>query len=178
MVEFLSTAVAGVVVIDPEPVHDERGSFSRTYCRREFAAHGIGFTPVQSGASFNVLAGTLRGLHYQEAPHTEAKLVRCTAGAAFDVAVDVRRSSSTFGRWVGVELTAANGKALFIPEGFAHGFQTLVDGTEMLYLMSEFYEPDSQRGYRWDDPVLGIAWPAVTSRVISDRDRALPNLTG
>lgn len=178
MIAFQGTDLAGVLIVDPEAINDDRGSFARTYCRREFEQQGVAFVPVQSSVSFNVRAGTLRGLHYQGPPHEEAKLVRCTAGAAYDVAVDLRPGSSTHGEWVGVELSATNMRGLLIPPGVAHGFQTLADGTEMLYLISEFYEPDSQRGIRWDDPHLAIQWPKATTRVISERDRGLPLLGG
>src|SRR5581483_12346813 len=132
--------------------------------------------PVQESISFNEHVGTRRGLHYQAPPAWESKLVRCTSGAAFDVVVDVRPGSDSFGRWISAELSAKNGLSIFIPAGFAHGFQTLEDGTELLYLMSEFYDPDAQRGIRSDDPELNIGWPTVAEPVISERDRALPAL--
>ncbi|MHB8246189.1 MAG: dTDP-4-dehydrorhamnose 3,5-epimerase [Acidimicrobiales bacterium] len=177
MITFKPTLLPSVVMVDPEPVIDARGRFGRTYCLREFRDAGLAFTPVQSSSSFNLRRGTLRGLHYQATPHAEAKLVRCTMGAAFDVAVDVRPRSPTFGRWVGVELSASNRRGLFIPEGFAHGFQTLVDDTELLYLMSDFYDPESQRGVRWDDPAIGVKWPPAAERVVSRRDQTLPYLS-
>lgn len=173
---FQPTAFAGVVTIEPERIADERGWFSRIYCRREFADHGVDFDPVQESMSFNERRGTRRGLHYQAPPAWEPKLVRCTSGAAFDVVVDVRPESDFFGRWISLELSAANGRGVLIPAGFAHGFQTLEDGTELLYLMSEFYDADAQRGVRSDDPGLGIAWPEVAEPVISERDRTLPLL--
>jgi len=175
-VRFQPTAFAGVVTIEPERIADERGWFSRIYCRREFADHGVDFDPVQESMSFNERRGTRRGLHYQAPPAWEPKLVRCTSGAAFDVVVDVRPESDFFGRWISLELSAANGRGVLIPAGFAHGFQTLEDGTELLYLMSEFYDADAQRGVRSDDPGLGIAWPEVAEPVISERDRTLPLL--
>jgi dTDP-4-dehydrorhamnose 3,5-epimerase len=171
------TALIGVFVVEPEPVIDARGSFARTYCQREFGDHGIEFLPVQASTSHNIRAGTIRGLHYHASPGGEAKLVRCTQGAAFDVAADVRPDSPSFGTWVAFELTAGNRRGLYIPPGVAHGFQTLVDDTEMLYLISTFYEPEGQRGVRWDDPLLGIDWPSSQPTVISDRDRELPYLT-
>jgi dTDP-4-dehydrorhamnose 3,5-epimerase len=173
---FRPTELSEVVVIEPELSTDSRGYFSRTWCEAEFRSHGLRFAPAQACVSFNVTAGTLRGLHYQAPPHAEAKLVHCTAGALFDVAVDVRPRSPTFGRWVGVELSAANRRSLFIPEGFAHGFQTLEDATEVLYLISEKYEPTSQRGIRWDDPTIAIEWPQRSELVMSARDGQLPFL--
>jgi len=173
---FADTELAGVVVVEPEPSLDERGSFARWYCRREFAEHGIDFVPVQASVSSNVRRGTLRGLHFQAAPQEEAKLVLCTRGSAFDVAADVRPGSPTYGRWTSIELSAASRRAVYVPPGCAHGFQTLEDDTELLYLISEFYEPSLQRGVRWDDPDLQIAWPEAAQRVVSDRDRNLPLL--
>lgn len=174
MPRFVAADLPGVFVLEPEPVEDDRGWFARSYCRREFADNGLNFVPVQSGSSYSARRGTLRGLHYQGVTGSEAKLIRCTAGAIFDVAVDIRADSESFGSWVGCELTAENRKCVFLPEGFAHGFQTLVDSTEVLYLLSEFYDPAAQAGIRWDDPTLGIEWPAAEKRVMSDRDRALP----
>jgi dTDP-4-dehydrorhamnose 3,5-epimerase len=173
---LLETDLPGVVIVEPEVIEDDRGLFARTYCAREFEEHGIRFSPVQSSVSFNLRRGTLRGMHYQAAPHEEAKLVRCSMGRIFDVAVDIRPNSATFGLWTALELTAADRKALFIPPGFAHGFQTLVDDSEVSYLMSDFFEPKSQRGVRWDDPAVGINWPSERTRVISERDQHLPLL--
>ena len=172
MLEFRETEIPGVLVVESEPLEDERGSFTRTYCRQEFAEHGIDFVPVQISVSRNNRRGTLRGLHYQAPPQPEAKLVRCVAGAVFDVAVDLRSDSPTHGRWSAAELSADDGRGLFVPEGCAHGFQTLEDNTELLYLISEFYEPSLQRGVRWDDPAIGIEWPSAAERVISERDRS------
>jgi dTDP-4-dehydrorhamnose 3,5-epimerase len=176
VLSFRPTELSEVVLVEPKVVVDERGLFTRTWCAAEFREHGLRFVPAQASVSFNVAAGTLRGLHYQAPPHAEAKLVHCTAGILFDVAVDVRPGSPTFGRWVGVELSAANRRSLFIPEGFAHGFQTLEDATEVLYLISTRYEPTSQRGIRWDDPTLAIEWPECAKRIMSDRDRQLSYL--
>ena len=173
--KFLPTGLTGAVVIEPEPLRDERGSFSRTFCREEFRAHGIELTVVQCSVSFNVRRGTLRGLHYQAPPKAEAKLVRCTAGEAFDVIADLRPGSPTFGRWFATELTAAGGRMIYVPEGFAHGFQTLRDETELFYMVSESYSPPHARGVRWDDPQLGIRWPMAPT-VMSARDRELPAL--
>jgi dTDP-4-dehydrorhamnose 3,5-epimerase len=173
---FLPTELSGVFVVEAEPKADDRGLFARTYCRDEFAARGLCVNWVQCNVSFNTRAGTLRGMHWQAAPHEEVKLVRCTAGAAFDVVADLRPDSPTYRKWVGVELTAANRRAVYIPAGFAHGFQTLADGTELFYQMSGFYAPEAARGARWDDPALGIEWPACAGRVISERDRSFPDL--
>ncbi|MCI0704301.1 MAG: dTDP-4-dehydrorhamnose 3,5-epimerase [Planctomycetia bacterium] len=173
---FLPTELPGVFVIEPEPRADDRGLFARTYCREEFAAQGLCTDWVQCSVSFNTRTGTLRGMHWQCAPHEEVKLVRCTAGAAFDVVVDFRPGSPTFRKWIAVEITAENRKAVYIPGGCAHGFQTLVDSTELFYQMSAFYVPESARGARWDDPALGIVWPACESRVIADRDLCFPDL--
>lgn len=173
--KFHATPLSGLYVVEIEALRDERGFFARSYCAREFSAHGVDFPVAQCNVSFNDKAGTLRGLHYQAAPHEEAKLVRCTRGALFDVAVDVRLDSPTYRRWYAVELTPDNGRMLFIPGGFAHGFQTLQDGTEISYVMSEFYHPDSARGLRWDDPAFAIDWP-LANPIISDKDRSHPLL--
>ncbi len=173
--KFTPTPLAGVWIIDGERIEDERGFFARSWCRREFQQHGLNPQLVQCSVSFNRKKGTLRGMHYQIAPHEEAKLVRCTRGAIYDVAVDLRSASPTCKQWTAVELTAENGRALYISEGFAHGFQTLADNAEVFYQMSEFYHPESARGVRWDDPQLAILWP-VADKIISPRDQALPGL--
>lgn len=162
--------LAGCWLITLEPMGDERGWFARSFCRNEFARRGIDMEVVQANTSFNRLAGTLRGMHYQVAPHAERKLVRCARGAVFDVAVDLRAGSGTHCQWFATELTSENGRLLFLPEGVAHGFQTLVDDSEMSYLMSAEYHAAAARGVRWDDPAFGIPWPAA-ERVISERDR-------
>ncbi len=174
---FLPTELPGVYIIEPQPCHDERGFFARTWCRDEFAAHGLNTEWVQCNVSFNRKAGTLRGLHWQEAPHQEVKLVRCTAGAVYDVVLDLRPQSPTFRRWLAVELTADNHRAVYIPEGCAHGFQTLVDDTEVHYHMGTRYHPEAARGVRWDDPAFGIVWPPCESRTIAPRDRSFPDFT-
>ena len=166
------------MVVELEPFLDERGSFARIWASEELAAQGLTATLAQCSISRNVRAGTIRGLHFQEAPHEEAKLVRCIRGAMFDVAVDLRSGSLTRGQWFGVELSAENGRALYVPEGCAHGFQTLVDDTEVLYLISTPYVPAAQAGVRWDDPALAITWPDAPTRTISERDAAWPLLTG
>ena len=168
------TELPGVHVVEFEPQRDERGFFARIFDAREFDAHRLDPRVAQCSLSFNERAGTLRGMHFQAAPHGEAKLVRCVAGALYDVALDLRPSSEAYLRWVGVELTAANRQALYIPEGVAHGFQTLADGTEILYSISEFYEPEAGRGVRWDDPAFGIEWPDA-ERTIAERDRGWPD---
>ncbi len=173
---FRETKLAGVFVIDAEPIADERGAFTRTFCAREFAAHGLETAIAQCSASFNAKKGTLRGLHYQAPPHSEAKLVRVTAGAIYDVAVDLRAGSPTYGQWAAAELTAENRRMLYIPKGCAHGFQSLTDASELFYQIAEFYEPASARGLRWDDDDLAITWPDRDAPILSDRDRTFPRL--
>jgi dTDP-4-dehydrorhamnose 3,5-epimerase len=168
--KFIETKLKGAYLIKPDLISDDRGFFARSWCQDEFADKGLNPNLVQCNISFNHRQGTLRGMHYQTAPHEEAKLVRCTAGAIYDVVIDLRSDSKSFKQWVAVELTAANHQALYIPRGMAHGFQTLVDNSEVLYQMSEFYHPESARGIRWDDQVLGIAWPTESPSVISERD--------
>ena len=174
---FLETAVAGAFVIEPQRIQDERGFFARTYSSAEFADQGLDDRVDQSSTSFNASAGTLRGMHYQAAPHGEAKLVRCTRGAIYDVAVDLRPDSPSYLRWFGLELTADDGRALFVPEGCAHGFQTLVDASEVLYQISTPHVPTAARGVRWDDPVFGIEWPPAPpqGRTMSTRDAGYPD---
>lgn len=172
---FLPTAIDGVLRVDPERHEDERGFFARTFCQREFAAQGRSFRPVQCSTSFNARRHTLRGLHYQADPPGEDKLVRCTRGAIFDVAVDLRPESSTYLRVVTVTLSPDNGRQLFIPRGCAHGFLTLAEDAEVEYMMTEFFVPEAARGVRWNDPMLAIAWPAPPE-VLSDRDRHWPDL--
>ena len=163
------TKINGVFLVVPEAHHDERGLFARTWCEREFAADGLNPRLVQCSISFNEKKGTLRGVHFQTEPYQEAKLVRCTRGSLFDVALDLRSSSATYRQWVSAELTADNRHALYIPEGCAHGFLTLEARTEALYQMSEFYAPGCARGVRWNDPAFGIDWPFSPS-VMSERD--------
>ena len=171
---FTETTLKGAFVIEPERRHDERGFFARTWCQREFAAEGLPLEWVQCNISFSRQRGTLRGMHYQAAPYEEAKLVRCTMGAIYDVIIDLRPESPTFRQWLAVELTADNRRMLFIPKGFAHGFQTLADDTEVFYQMSQFYAPEYARGVRWDDPAFKVSWPAE-KRIISERDRGFPD---
>jgi dTDP-4-dehydrorhamnose 3,5-epimerase len=166
---FTPTKLAGAYIIEPQPHADSRGLFARTFCANEFRAQGLVDVFVQCNTSWNVSKGTLRGLHFQLSPSSEVKLVRCTAGALWDVIVDLRPQSATYLQYVAVELTAGNRLALYIPEMFAHGFQTLEEGTEVFYQMSQFYAPKLARGIRYDDPKIGIKWPLpVTS--ISDLD--------
>lgn len=171
---FTATALGGAYLIEPERQTDERGFFARTWSRDEFDAHGLDPRIAQCSISFNTRKGTLRGMHYQTAPFAESKLVRCTRGAIYDVIIDLRPDSRTFTRWIAVELTAANRLMLYVPEGFANGFQTLEDETEVCYQISEEYSPQHGRGVRWDDPVFGIAWPAEPT-IMASRDRAYPD---
>lgn len=171
---FYDTKVAGVVEIELELKSDDRGAFARCWCEREFGEHGLNAKLVQCSFSINPRRGTLRGMHYQTSPYQEAKLVRCTRGSLYDVAIDLRPLSATFMQWVGCKLTSENRRALYIPEGCAHGFLTLEDNTEVLYLISDFYSEAAARGVRWNDPAFNIAWPEDVS-VISNRDREYPD---
>ena len=173
---FTRLEIKGVFLIEPERYEDERGFFARTFCIEEFSAHGLDSVVAQCNVSYNRRRGTLRGLHYQAPPYAEVKLVRCTAGAAFDVVVDIRQDSPTFKKWLGVELSAKNRKMLYIPDGLAHGFQTLEDDTELFYQMSKAYVPEAARGIKWDDPVIGIAWP-MAPLIVSSRDQNYPRLS-
>ena len=175
--KFQELALSGAFVLDPERLEDERGFFARTWCREELAARGLVADLVQCSLSFNRRKGTLRGMHYQAAPHEETKIVRCTMGAIYDVIVDLRPDSPTHRRWAAVELSAENHRQLYIPAGFAHGFQTLVDNAEVFYQISESYHPESACGFRWNDPTVGIRWPLEPS-VISDRDASLSEFGG
>jgi dTDP-4-dehydrorhamnose 3,5-epimerase len=171
--KFLECEVAGAWVVDPTPIEDARGRFMRAWCRQEFVERGIDFTPVQANMGFSIHKGTIRGLHYQVAPALEAKLVRCTRGAIFDVVVDLRHASPTYLSWYGTCLNSDNGRMLYVPEGCAHGCQSLEDNTEIHYMTSTYYSPDCARGIRYDDPVFAIPWPMVASSV-SDQDRTWP----
>ena len=172
---FTETPIHGAWIIDPSPHIDERGRFMRAWCDREFAAHGIKFVPVQSNMGLSKVAGTVRGLHYQVAPAAEAKLVRCTRGTVFDMLVDLRKGSSTFGAWTGVELSSENARMLFVPEMCAHGYQTLVDDAEIHYMTSAHYAPASVRGLNIRDPDVAIRWPLPIGP-ISDQDQKWPSL--
>jgi len=171
---FTETQLRGAFVIDIEKKEDQRGFFARTFCEREFSEKGLETSFVQSSISHNTHKGTLRGMHYQAAPYEEVKVVRCTAGALYDVIVDLRPASPTFKKHFGVELTAQNCRMLYIPKQFAHGFQTLQDHTEILYQMTQFYSPESARGLRWNDPAFGINWPP-DERIINERDQTYPD---
>jgi dTDP-4-dehydrorhamnose 3,5-epimerase len=173
--KFEPTPLTGAFLVTPECIGDDRGMFARTFCQNEFSRHGLAALVAQCNISFNLRRGTLRGLHFQSAPHEEAKLVRCTRGAVWDVIVDLRAGSSTLHQWFAAELNAENRAALYVPAGFAHGFQTLVDDSEVFYQMSEFYHPQLARGVRWNDPVLAIDWP-VGQPILSSRDEQLPLL--
>jgi dTDP-4-dehydrorhamnose 3,5-epimerase len=168
------TKLPGVVEIELDLHSDERGFFARSWCQKEFEAEGLNGNTVQCNVSFNARKGTLRGMHYQAEPHPEAKVVRCTRGAIYDVVLDLRALSRSFKDWIGVQLTADNRHMLYVPEGCAHGFLTLEDDTEVFYQMSEFYHPELARGVRWDDPAFQISWPERVE-VISERDRTYPN---
>lgn len=173
--KFSQTRLAGAYLIDMEPHADERGFFARTVCADDFAEHGLNGQFVQQSVSFNAQKGTVRGLHFQAAPHEEDKLVRVTQGAIFDVIVDLRQGSSSYSQWFGAELSATNHRQLYIPKGFAHGFQTLEDSSELLYAMTVPYAPGFGRGVRWDDPAIGVDWPLAPS-LIGARDIDLPLL--
>lgn len=168
---FEETRLGGAWLVKIEPRADNRGLFARTFCTDEFIAHGLPASFVQCNVSYNATLGTLRGMHFQREPRPEGKLVRCTGGAIWDVIVDLRKDSPTYCRWQGFELTAENRDALYIPGGFAHGFQTLTPGTEVFYQMTEFYVPELAAGVRWNDPAFGIEWP-IPDPVLSDRDRS------
>jgi dTDP-4-dehydrorhamnose 3,5-epimerase len=171
---FHKTKLAGIFEIRLERKCDDRGFFARTWCQKEFEEHGLNPKLLQCSVSFNARKGTLRGVHYQAPPRPEAKLVRCTRGAIYDVVVDLRSDSPTFKDWIGVVLTGTDRNMMYVPEGCAHGFLTLKDETEVLYQMSEFYHPELARGVRWDDPAFQIVWPGEVA-VISERDRTYPN---
>lgn len=175
---FKETKLAGAFVIEPETFADERGFFARSFSDREFAAHGIDPRMVECNISYNKKKHTIRGMHFQAAPFAQAKLVRCTQGAIYDAIIDLRPESATFKQWVGEELTAENRRMLYVPKGFGHGFQTLVDDTEVFYQVSDYYAPASAGGVRWNDPAFDIAWPAVDGIILNERDRSYTNFTG
>jgi dTDP-4-dehydrorhamnose 3,5-epimerase len=173
---FRETPIAGAWVVEVDPVRDERGMFARTFDAAELEAHGLSPDVAQCSTSWSERGGTLRGLHYQAGDHAECKLVRCTAGAVYDVVVDLRADSPSHLRWHAVELSAERRNAVYVPRGVAHGFQTLVDGCELLYMIDRRFEPTAARGVRWDDPAFGIDWPsAPAGRTISERDRGYPD---
>ncbi|MCB0209510.1 MAG: dTDP-4-dehydrorhamnose 3,5-epimerase [Anaerolineae bacterium] len=173
---FTETSLKDAYIIDIQKFEDQRGFFARGWCQNEFEAHGLVPQVVQANISYNHHKGTLRGLHYQKAPYAETKLVRCVKGALYDVIIDLRPNSPTFKQWLGVELTADNYRMLYVPEGFAHGFQTLVDHTEAYYMVSQFYTPQAEGGLRYNDPSFAIDWP-LDIEVISDKDSSWPDYT-
>ena len=170
---FMETGIAGAWVIDPSPHQDDRGRFLRAWCAKEFAEHGVDFVPVQANMAFSIVRGTIRGMHRQIMPAIEAKLVRCTRGAIYDVVLDLRPGSPTYGQWYGTELSAENSRMLYVPGNCAHGCQSLQDGTEMHYMASELYTPSAVQGVRFDDPAFAIQWPLVPT-MVSDQDRSWP----
>ena len=174
--KFTETKLKGAYVIEVEPLADERGFFARSWCQKEFAEHDLNANLVQCNISFNLKKGTLRGMHYQAKPYQEAKLIRCTRGAIYQVVIDIRPDSFTFKQYVAVELTAENRKMLYVPKGMASGFQTLMDDTEVFYQMAEFYHPESGRLVRWDNPAFKIEWP-LEVKIISDKDNSDQDLT-
>jgi dTDP-4-dehydrorhamnose 3,5-epimerase len=176
-VNFIETKLPGAYLIEPQRLEDYRGFFARSFCQREFQAHGLDSCVAQCNISFNKRKGTLRGMHYQVSPCAEAKLVRCTRGAIHDVIIDLRTDSPSYKKYAAFELSGDARNMLYIPQGFAHGFQTLEDDTEIFYQMSQFYAPEYARGVRWDDPAFGISWPPG-ERIILDRDRAYPDFVG
>lgn len=174
---FIETELPGAYIVDLERREDERGFFARTWCQREFEARGLVAQIAQANMSYNHTGGTIRGMHYQHAPHAETKLVRAVRGAIYDVIIDLRPESPTYKGWIGVELTADNRRALFVPEGFAHGFQTLADDTEVIYQVSAFYAPGAEGGLRYNDPAFAISWP-LPATVISAKDAGWPDFAG
>jgi dTDP-4-dehydrorhamnose 3,5-epimerase len=171
---FAEADLPGVYEVQIDPKSDERGFFARTWCHDEFASRGLDTQLVQCSLSYNTKKGTLRGMHFQAPPHAETKLVRCTKGSIYDVVLDLRQESKAYRRWIGVHLTAGQRNALYIPKGCGHGFLTLEDDTEIFYQMSDFYDADSSRGVRWNDPAFGIVWPGEVE-IISSRDASYPN---
>ncbi len=175
---FTETGLSGAYIIDLEPIEDTRGFFARAWCERELSEHGLQTRTAQCDISFNKRKGTLRGMHFQRPPHEEIKLIRCIRGALYDVIVDLRPDSLTYKQWVGVELSAENRRALYVPRRFAHGFQTLEDDTETFYMVSEFYTPSAEGGVRWNDPAFGIDWPLGPPTEISDKDASWRDFAG
>jgi dTDP-4-dehydrorhamnose 3,5-epimerase len=172
---FTPTKLLDAYIIDLHKLSDDRGFFARAWCQKEFEAHRLTSQVVQCNVSFNPHQGTLRGMHFQVAPYAEAKLIRCTQGALYDVIIDLRAQSPTYMQWLGVELTAGNRRMLYVPEGFAHGYQTLTADTEAFYQVSQFYHPEAEGGVRWNDPAFGIDWPETAHRLISTKDQNWPD---
>lgn len=176
--EITDTKLSGIKLLKPKRFGDHRGFFAETYSQRAYAGLGVDTTFVQDNHSLSAAQGTLRGLHFQAPPHAQAKLVRCGRGAIFDVAVDIRRGSPTYGGWAGYTLSAENGAQLYIPVGFAHGFATLEPDSEIIYKCSDYYAPETEGALRWDDPDIGIKWPLTGAPVLSEKDAAAPLLAG
>ena len=174
---FNETKLKGAYVLELEKKQDDRGYFARAWCNKEAIDRGLDLQIVQANVSSNKRRGTLRGMHYQIAPYQEIKIVRCARGAVYDVIIDLRPASPTFRKWVGVELTPENGRILYVPKGFAHGFQTLSDDAEVNYFVSQYYSPEAERGVRFDDPAFNIQWPPVERRIVSDKDQSWPYFT-
>jgi dTDP-4-dehydrorhamnose 3,5-epimerase len=175
---FYETELPGAFLIESEPIEDFRGFFARTWCRREFEAHGLNPDLAQANLAFSRKKDTLRGMHYQIPPFTETKSVRCLKGAIYDVIIDLRPDSPTYTQWTGVTLTAENRRMFYIPEGFAHGYQTLADETEVFYQVSQFYAPECERGIRWDDPAFSVRWPEADRPILSEKDANWPLYPG
>jgi dTDP-4-dehydrorhamnose 3,5-epimerase len=175
---FRETKLKDAFAIEPEKFDDERGFFARSFSAREFVAHGIEPRLVECNISYNKKRHTIRGMHFQSAPHAQAKLVRCTRGAIFDAVIDLRPDSATFKQWIGEELSEQNRFMLYVPQGFAHGFQTLADDTEVFYQVSDYYAPASASGVRWNDPAFDIHWPATEGVTINERDQTYPDFRG
>lgn len=169
---FIETGIEDLYIVELNKIGDERGFFARAWCEKEFSDKNLASRMVQANTSYSKEKGTLRGLHYQVSPHQEAKLMRCIKGSIFDVAVDLRPDSKTYKKWFGIELTESNRKMLFIPEGCAHGYQTLSEDAEVLYMSSAFYAPEAERGVLWNDPAIGIEWPIVDNLNITDKDKS------
>ena len=172
---FEETKLKDAFIIEMEPITDNRGFFARAWCQKEFEAHGLIASFVQANITFSPQKGTLRGLHYQIAPHEEVKLVRCTRGATYDVIIDLRPESATYRQWLGTDLTVNNRKMIYIPGGFAHGYQILMDNTEVFYQVGQFYAPDYERGIRWNDPAFTITWPITSPPILSEKDKRWPD---
>ena len=172
---FKETELKGALIVEMERIRDNRGFFARAWCQKEFEAHGLISGFVQNNITFSPKRGTLRGLHYQVAPHEEPKLVRCTRGAIYDVIVDLQPESPTYKQWLGVELTAENRKMIYIPGGFAHGYQILMDDTEVFYQVGQFYAPEYEQGFRWDDAAFAIEWPITPPSILSEKDKHWPD---
>jgi dTDP-4-dehydrorhamnose 3,5-epimerase len=172
---FRETDLKGAFIVEPEKFEDDRGHFARVFCEKEFESHGFKLNMVQSNIGVSRKKGTLRGLHYQINPYAEVKLIRCITGSIFDVVIDLRPESATYKQWFGIELNSKNSQMLLIPENFAHGYQSLVDDTEVFYQVSQFYAPHAERGVRWDDPAFNIQWPEMAHPIISEKDKSWPD---